>query len=129
MAITYDQIGAQSCIRLDGDLSQPGTELGDVTRGGVDGVAFKSMGARGRPVRLSGRVDVTSLSGADTLLATYAAMKGTVVTVRLRTQSRTNYIVLEADVTERMTCTNGTGGVAGGSILVFSEWVLQYVGT
>ena len=132
MAITFDAIGAQNFDRLEGDLSAQGMQVEEITRPGVRGRAFRELEKRGEPVTLSGIVCVSSQALADALLDSYKAYQGTVKSVTKTGITRTNFLVLNVEVTERKNTSTRVGGVLGGSgstgVLVTSRWQLVYVG-
>lgn len=129
MAHTWDKIGSLEFIELQGDLSEPGIEVEEITRPWVDGVAFRRMGTRGRPMQLRGLVDVANAAAADALLDTYKALQGTLVTIRMKTVNRANYIVLNVEILGRRKVSTVSGGTTSGVWLVESGWTVQYAGT
>ena len=60
--------------------------------------------------------------------ATYAALVGTVVTVTIRGQAQADVLVLAAEVTARKQLAAASGGIAAGTWLVESQWLVQYAG-
>jgi hypothetical protein len=121
-----DLIGAQTFIRLDGDVDPQSQTLAEITRIGVNGVAFKKMGVRGKVFQLTGIADFASAAASDAIHDTYRAMIGSLVTVRLNTVDRTNYLVLDVQSQRLPQVASAVGGLVGGNFLVSSVWTLVY---
>lgn len=129
MALPTCSIGAQSFIRIDGVIPKKQQTLSNVTRPQVDGVAYRKDGIQSPVGQIEGRVDVSSAATAEALRASYASMVGTVVTVTRETQSHSNYLILNAEVTDILYVQTPVGGLNAGDHLVTSRWDIQYVGT
>jgi hypothetical protein len=130
MAVLWDKIGALEFIRLSDDVAIPYQHIEEITRHAVDGRAWRKLGIKGDPFELRGLTNVTTKSAADALHDTYAALIGTVVSVRRVDITRTNFLVLDARVTSRRGGGVSVGGPsAGGAILVESMWRLCSQGT
>lgn len=128
MAITFDKIGTEEFISLDGDIDVQKPTLSEITRPAVDGRAWRDEGERANIVTLSGVVDVDGGSAADTKMTTYSNMIGTTVSIRLRGQTRTNYLVVDVITTGRKALATAAGGVTAGTYLVSTEWTLTRSG-
>ncbi|QDU61231.1 hypothetical protein Pan216_20850 [Planctomycetes bacterium Pan216] len=130
MAILWDMIGSFSFIALEGDVDGlGGAEVEDVSRSGVDGNAYRETGSKSEESELRGETDVASAAAADALIDSYRALEGTVVSIRLRQITRSNYLVIKARVTERFQSANTSGGVTGGLWTVRSVWRVVRVGS
>jgi hypothetical protein len=129
MALATWSIGAQSFIRLDGELAPKSQKLANRTRPGVNGVAFLDLGIQGDESELVGIVDISGASSANGLRASYASLVGTIVTIVLESQSYANYLILDARVTKVQAVLTPRGGLVGGDHLVESRWRVIYAGT
>ena len=131
MSVTFDAIGAEQFIRLDGDLDAVKPMLQEVSRPGVAGRAFRQLGNKSEIVQLRSIVDVASDAAAALAIATYTAMIGTVVTVVKANVANTNWLVLNVRVLGRYRVTTTAGGVmgSGAQFMVEAEWSLTKAGT
>lgn len=124
-----DVLGALSFISLSGDLTEAGTLLQDISDPGRNGNAFKKMSSKAQETELTGVVDLTSSAAAKSYLATLAALEGTVVSITIRGQAHTDYLVLRATITSRRYVETPVGGVNGGNWLTRSSFTVIKVGT
>jgi len=138
MAITWPQIGSQYFVELLGDLEPQGKTLEEITRAGVDGVAFRELGDRGQKSQLLGAAIVETSAAAKTLLSTYKGMIGSTVSIIQAEQTSTNYLILDVgDFVRKQIATPVGGNFSDGTAianespcwLVSSRWEVQYVGT
>lgn len=125
MPIVADQIGSLLFIRLDGDMSDVGHTLMDITREAVDGVAYQRRGRRGGLEQLTGVADFTTAANAAAFVTSCNALRGTVVTVILRSVSYANRLVLDCSVQTSVTMASAVGGLTGGNHLVTATFTLQ----
>lgn len=124
-----DTIGSQNFIALYGALNGAGYEVENITNPNINGNAFRYLGARALPAELAGVVDATDSSTAHGLVTTYAAMRGTLVTITKDSVSYATHLILDVKVTEIKAGVTAAGGISGGSWLVRSQWTVQYAGT
>lgn len=130
MAITWDQIGSESFIKLDGDIDVQKLTLEEVTRPAADGRAFRKDGEHCDIFTLRGLAEVATGAAADTKITTYSNMIGTNVSIILRGQTRANYLVVNVVTVARKALANSAGGPSGGLglYLIESEWTLTRSG-
>jgi len=122
-------IGSQSFIGLRGAVQPFGERLEEITRAGVDGVAFRKMGKRSRPYQLVSVVDVADASAAEAEVAACKALQGTLQTVTEDNSNATEEVaVLLVDVAAVQPIATPSGGVVdgdNGTFLVRLVWTLQ----
>ena len=123
-----DAIGAKSFIRLDGEIRRVGIVLAEITRPGANGVGFQQVATRAPISQLEGIVDVASASAVATLGLSYAALKGTIVTITQRNQNFSNMLILEAELVDAKPVLTPVGGLVGGGYLCYSRFIAQYAG-
>lgn len=121
-------IGGLSVITLRGGIN-PGTgeQLQDITRPGVDGIAYRKVGKRGRPFTMESVVDVANAAAVTTAIANYKALQGTLVTVvENNGQTWTNVAVLNVRPAEPQKVLTAT---TGSDYLLRATWTLQMTET
>lgn len=130
MPITYDSIGWQTFIRLDGDLDAVKPMLQEVSRPGVAGRAFRQVGNKSEFVQLRSIVDVASDAAAALSISTYTSMIGSIVAVVKCGVASTDWLVCNVRQLERKRVTTTSGGVlgSGGQYVVEAEWTLTKAG-
>lgn len=129
MALPTCSIGAQSFIRIDGVIPKKIQTLSNVTRPQVDGVAYRVNGIQSPVGQLTAVVDISTAASAEGLRASYAALVGTVVSIVRESQSHSNYLILNAEVTDIVFVQTPVGGLGAGDHIVTSRFDVQYVGT
>lgn len=100
MAITPDKVGS-FFLNTDQGASVPpqlSQILVDISRPGVDGSAYRKESKKSPIVQWQNLIAVTSSGTIETAAQAIADLVGTVVTLRYRTQSYTNYLVVHAEV-------------------------------
>ena len=116
MAITF---GDSTCLSIRWAKSLEGEQLVDITRNGVDGVAFQKTGARSEPSEAILIVDCDSGSDADTFFSTVKAMQGTLITiVDDFGVTTTNVAVISVRRVSKITTMTPVGGVTAGTVLL-----------
>jgi len=127
--MTTPLIGTFDFITLDGAvIPATGEQLQDITRQGVDGVAFRKVGKGSKSFTLKSMRDVATAAAAKTLTLEYKAAQATVVTVLDATgQSWTNLVVESVQVDAPKFVVSKSGGLDAGSsgYLVGATWVLR----
>lgn len=122
-------IGAYNFVTLKGEINPgSGHQMEEITRPGVDGVAFRRIGRRGFPFKVQSMVDVATDSAAAALLSSYKALQGTVVSLTDETgQVWNNIVVLNVRPAGRKYVVAKSGGLDAGQTgyLVRCEWMLQ----
>lgn len=122
-------IGGYSFITLEGGLNPgSGEQLEEITRPGVDGVAYRRIGRRGVPFRMQSLADVANAANAHSLILNYKALQGGLVTLVDETgQSWFNVMVLRVQCSQPKYVTGMSGGLTGGQTgyLVSADWLLQ----
>ncbi|MCO6456791.1 MAG: hypothetical protein J5I93_15945, partial [Pirellulaceae bacterium] len=128
------KIGDQYFTALEGPMDPTGVQLMEITRPGVNGVAYKQLGSRGRPSQLRGLALVSSQSAAATLITTYKSLIGTTVTIVHRGQNWTPFLVLDVMLADQpRTSPQSVGGISsagsdvtGAAVIVETVWTVQY---
>ena len=128
--ITATGPGAQSFIRMGGEINPLGQTVQRITRAQVDGVAFRKMGKRARPSRLLTMQDIAAGAGAvQTRLALYKTYIGLLATiVDDLGDSTTNVMVINVlpVISAKLTGAVAGGTLAGsGAWLLTAEWIVQ----
>jgi hypothetical protein len=122
-------IGGFEFITLKGEIDLGnGMQVEDVSRPGVNGVAFRLLQRRGEPFRLASTVDVANLAAANTLLLDYKEMQGTLQDVEDEHGTVwSNLMVLSVRTRQRQYTVGKSGGLVVGNTgyLVLADWVLQ----
>jgi hypothetical protein len=131
-SIGNSDLGFAAFIRIDGFPKLPQTKYRDITRPGMDGVAFQQLGARGEEFTLRTIVDVT---GTANFLATsngYIAMKqaGELVNISLANNAveYDGYLILDVVIEKPVPCI-GVGGINSGNVLLIANWTMIYADT
>lgn len=124
-------IGGYTQITIRGAVDTgAGENLENITRPHVDGIAFRKIGKRGRPVEVVTVVDVASGSAAKTEFENYEALQGTLITVvDDAANSWANVAVLSVHRAGIRAVTTPVGGVRGGAWLLRCRWTLQHTET
>ncbi len=119
-------IGGFSLTELQGAINPMGTNIQKVTRSGVNGVAYRKIGDQPFPTSHNSISDHTTKGSAETAIANYLGLKGTLVTVLdPGGTSHTNIMVLQVIALAVKPVANAVGGVNAGSWVVFAEWTLE----
>lgn len=121
-------IGAQSFISLETPLRKRSYSLVDISDNWEDGTAIQRLARRAGATTHVATVDVPSLAIARGLIDSYAAMVGTSVTVVQFGGSFANVFVWSAEVVSIQEGITAVGGLNNGTVLVTSQWMLQYIG-
>jgi hypothetical protein len=124
-----DQIGSQVFFKLEGGIVGPSVTLQDVTRVGVNGVAFRQTGSRGKPFTLRGVIDVANVGVAEAVRATYESLIGSIVSITKSGVTWAEYIVLDVTIENPQPLISAVGGVSAGNAILRSNWTLQSVAT
>jgi len=121
-------IGSIELLTLSGAVN-PGTgeQVEEITRPGVDGVAFRRIGKRGIPFRMQSVTDVSSSYNAQNHINACKALQGTVIDIEDATgRTWSNYIVLRAQPTNTQKVTGASGGLTSSpAYLITIAWTLQ----
>ena len=121
-------IGSYNFIKLSGGIN-PGTgeQVEEITRAGVDGVAFRKIGKRGFAFEMRSVVDVADAAAAQTLVGNYKALQGSIVNIVDDTgRTWNNYIVLRVRPIQARPVTSATGGLVNDpEYLVSASWIMQ----
>jgi hypothetical protein len=121
-------IGAYSFLTLKGAVDPGvGEQLEDITRPGVDGMAYRCIGRKGRPFQMDSTVDVVILTPGFVING-YQALQGTIVTIVDECgMTWTNYMVLSVEHrgTRRIRTVSGGLSIAP-AYLISASWILQY---
>jgi len=120
-------IGGRTVLRLTGNL-EPGTgeRLQDITRAGVDGVAYRKVGKGAGRTQITTLVDLGSSSAVNSEIEAYKALQGTLVTIVTENGgSYTNVAVLNVTSLPVQKTISAVGGVNGGTHLLRCQWVVQ----
>ena len=127
------KIGTFNFVSLKGNVNPAkGEQLEVITRANVDGVAFRKTGKRAESFEMQSLVDgLSSTETALTLLDSYKAMQGTLVTLTLEDGSiYNNVMVLRVTEIERLPIKSSVGGIVPGSdYLLRCSWTLQMTET
>lgn len=113
-------IGAYTVIDVQGGIN-PGTgdQLEEITRPGVNGVAYRKLGKRGLPFQLRVLVDAANAAGARTKIINFKAMQGTSVTIVDNDgNSWPNAVALNVRHLRTQKIENAVGAVDGGEYLL-----------
>jgi hypothetical protein len=126
-SVTYD------FVSLKGEVN-PGTgqQLQELTRSGVDGVAFRRVGRRGYPFRMYSVRDVVNEVAAQDLIHYYKEMQGQIINITDELGNDWyNVIVLNVRMQQPKYATAISGGLAGVSsgLIVRADWTLQMTET
>ena len=120
-------IGGYTVLFVDGEMHVPGVKVKDVTRTGQYGTTYLETGYGGAPFEIRTTVDVQTAGAVSTLKASYASLKGLLVTV-VDDLGNTyqNYMVLDVQVVSARRVTTMVGGInASPQYLVMASWTLQ----
>jgi hypothetical protein len=124
-----ESIGGITVIALkEGDLDPAGITVEDITRPGLDGVAYRQLGTRGETTQLTAIVDCLGPSGADAMLSAMKGLQGTIVTIIMRGMTYNNFLVVNFTPISRHACI-GLGGVTDGNWLVMGKFNVRYAGS
>lgn len=116
MAITF---GGTTVLSIRWARTGEGEQLVDITRNGVDGVAFQKTGERSEPSQATIIVDCDSGIDADSTFNTIKAMQGTLITIVDDFGATTNYVaVTNVRKADQHTVLTAVGGVTAGSVLL-----------
>jgi len=122
-------IGSQSFISLRGALQPFGERLEEITRAGVDGVAFRKLGKRSQPYQMMSVVDVADAAAASAEIEACKALQGTLQTVTEDNSNATEEVaVLLVEVSAVQPIATPSGGTVDGddgTFLVRLVWTLQ----
>ena len=120
-------LGGRTVLRLTGNLEPAtGERLQDITRAGVDGVAYRKVGKRASRTQVTTLVDLGSDAAVKSELEAYKALQGTLVTVVTENGgSYTNVAVLNVTSLPVQKTISAVGGVNGGNYLLRCQWVVQ----
>lgn len=119
-------IGALNFAIMQGVLLPSGESVEEITRAGVHGHAFRLHGKRNPPSVLRTIADAADAATAETVIASYRAAIGTIVTVSdAREQSIENVIVLDCRILSSRHSPIIVGGASASGIVITAEWVLQ----
>jgi len=129
MAITWDQIGAYYFHKLSRRVSPAATEVEDVTRRAVSGIAVRSLGTRGDEFELTGSTDVADTTAVAALYLGYKALQGTLVAIVIDGVTFSNYLVIGVEITDWNLVATPVGGINGGAYVVESQWKMRYGST
>ena len=126
MPTIADGVTTLTFIRLSRPAMPIGERVKDITRPNVDGHAFRKIGKRAPPSEFVSLVDVATLAGVQTVMQSYAAMQGAVVTV---TDDLANVwadaVVLAVEVTEAAAVAGAVGGLNAPSVaIVRARWTI-----
>jgi hypothetical protein len=125
----YDSIGGITLISLtNGDLDPAGTTVEDITRPGLDGVAYRQLGSRGEVTQLTAIVDCLGSSAADAMLSSLKGLQGTIVSIVMRGLTYNNFLVVNFMPVSRHIVGSPVGGVCSGNWLVTGKFTLRYAG-
>lgn len=116
-------IDIYSFIELNGEVDYPQMRVEEISRPGLDGVAFKEMGVKAMPTPLYGFAVAANASTADTLLAGYASLVGSLVTIVLHGVTYNDMLVLEMHPQDRRAAWS-----SGLIWIVESTWLVCYAG-
>jgi hypothetical protein len=102
MALSPDSIGDFEFVSLDGDIPAPILTSVEITRPGVDGVAYKTLGVRGAISTLQGfTVAGPTADEAEGLRTGYAGMVSSVQTVIMRGETYSTIYIKDAAIKRR----------------------------
>lgn len=121
------QIGGLQFLRIDPVTTAPGEEVENITRPGVDGVAYRKLGKRAVGQRLMALVDVADIAARLTLIQSASALRGTLITMYDNFgQAWTKMLVVRAEEHKTEPVRGAIGGIAGtaGTLLVTLEFEL-----
>ena len=123
-------IGGYGFISMTNILDLQGEAVLDITRPGVDGVAYHKIGERSRPVNVRTIADIFGAASVKTTMAAYKAMQGTLVTVQDDFgNSFSNVMVLNVQITRARKVETVSGGLIAGDHTIEAAWTLQATGT
>ena len=107
-------VGSVTFLRMAGeDPLPPALAVEDITRAGIDGQAFRTVGKRAPVVTVTCEVDTAAPA---TLMASVLALRGTLVTVvNGDGNSYSNVMVLDVSKPVARPIKSAVGGLAGGS--------------
>ena len=116
-------IGSYDFITLKYGNAPLGENVEEITRPGVDGIAYRKTGKRAVPFYMTGITTETSKGAVKTLVENYKKLQGTLVTVVDDIgNSWTNVMVLQMDYLGTKKVVSPVGG---GDYVVRSRFSLQ----
>ncbi|HUX17415.1 MAG TPA: hypothetical protein VMW52_13140 [Phycisphaerae bacterium] len=120
-------IGGTSVISIHGGVDVAfGEEVEVITRPGADGLGVKTTGKRSPPSVLYSESDHATAAAAETVVGTFKAMQGTLVTiVDDHGTTCTNVLVIRCAMRGKRYVATPVGGVTGGNVLLAMEWIVQ----
>lgn len=119
-------IGGRTVLRLKGIIEPAtGEKLQDITRPGVDGVAYRKVGKRASRTQLTTIVDLAS-GNVETEIDEYKALEGTLVTIVDEAGiTWSNVAVLMVRPLPIRRVASSVGGINGGTRILTCQWVVQ----
>lgn len=116
-------------VTLTGDINPGiGQQLQELTRPGVDGVAYRRIGRRGVPFQLKSTRDVATIVDAYNLVHFYKELQGEIIDMRdEREVEWFNVVVLRCEVKRPRFVSGMAGGLSSSTsgYLVEVTWLLQ----
>lgn len=127
MAVIRPTIGTETFITLRGPVVPLAERVETLKRKGLSGSDFRRVGKGALPFTVETMVDVSSTAGAKTKMLAYAALCGTLVTVKDDLGNQwTNVMVLNVRATEHSRTGTAVGGVnTTPAAIVRATWEMQ----
>lgn len=122
--MSHPSIGGIDFLTARGSWpTDPKEALGNITRARVNGVAFEKLGLHADPVQIVTEADVDD---ADSTMASYLALQGTLVTVEdADGASYANVAVLKVTKILAKKVLSPQGGLTAGDWMLTAHWLLQ----
>ena len=112
-------------ISLKGHLNPSGQLVQDITRPGIDGVAFRLQGLRNEPQEMISIEPLSSILVKTTRMDRYRALQGKPVRVTDDFDQDFNAVVLRADFSDLKPLIKSVGGlVTNPAAFLYVKWTL-----
>lgn len=124
------KVGTLQFTRVDIAPNVPEENVEEITRQGVDGVAYRKIGKRSETLTVRAVKDVTSATQRTTLLNTAAKMRGTLVSIydEYSTEWK-NMLVQRAHEGESHPIRSAVGGINGVNATIIVTVLFEVVDT
>ncbi len=122
-------IGGYTVLTLTGPQIVPTAEtVEDISRAAQDGHAYRTMGKRAPAVQVRTFMDFATATSAQTIVASYRALQGTLITVVDDHSVTTTSVMVEAvENIQIRRVAKSAGGTANATQTVTALWTLRAI--
>lgn len=126
MSILNPSVGSITTLTMQGRVSTLQQSMEEISRRGVDGVAFVKVGKRAPASVVTTETDVANSSAIASHVNACVALVGTLVTVTQPDGTTVpNVLILGVEFVTSKYFSRPVGGVAAGNYIVTMRWHLQ----